>query len=93
MAGEEGQGQQARNVAHPLKRHVAAVIAGNALEFYDFITYAFFAVYIGRAFFPAGDAASSLLLSLATFGAGFITRPFRRTTLNTRCSTADGGLI
>jgi MFS family permease len=75
MAGEEGQGQQARNVAHPLKRHVAAVIAGNALEFYDFITYAFFAVYIGRAFFPAGDAASSLLLSLATFGAGFITRP------------------
>lgn len=59
----------------PLKRHVAAVVAGNALEFYDFLTYAIFAVYIGRAFFPNANPASSLLLSLATFGAGFITRP------------------
>ena len=57
-------------------RHVAAVVIGNALEFYDFLTYAFFAVYIGRAFFPSSNAASSLLASLGTFGAGFITRPF-----------------
>jgi MFS family permease len=56
-------------------RHVAAVVAGNALEFYDFVTYAFFAIYIGRAFFPSTDPASSLLSSLATFGAGFVTRP------------------
>jgi MFS transporter, MHS family, citrate/tricarballylate:H+ symporter len=56
-------------------RHVAAVVAGNALEFYDFVTYSFFAVYIGRAFFPSTDPAASLLSSLATFGAGFITRP------------------
>jgi hypothetical protein len=33
-------------VALPL-RHVAAVVAGNALEFYDFLTYSFFAVQIG----------------------------------------------
>src|SRR5579863_5370331 len=57
-------------------RVVAAVVIGNALEFYDFLTYAFFAVYIGRAFFPSSNAASSLLASLGTFGAGFITRPF-----------------
>lgn len=56
-------------------RHVIAVCAGNALEFYDFVTYAFFAVYIGRAFFPMAGASGSLLLSLATFGAGFVTRP------------------
>jgi MHS family citrate/tricarballylate:H+ symporter-like MFS transporter len=56
-------------------RHVAAVVVGNALEFYDFLTYAFFAVYIGRTFFPSGDPATSLLGSLGTFGAGFITRP------------------
>lgn len=31
-------------------KNVAAVVVGNALEFYDFLTYAFFAVYIGRAF-------------------------------------------
>jgi predicted MFS family arabinose efflux permease len=53
---------------------VAAVTAGNALEFYDFVTYAFFATQIGRALFP-GDASNSLLYSLATFGVGFLTRP------------------
>src|ERR1700733_16075754 len=56
-------------------RQVAAVVIGNALEFYDFLTYAFFAVYIGRAFFPSSDPTASLLASLGTFGAGFITRP------------------
>jgi MFS family permease len=52
-----------------------AVVIGNALEFYDFLTYAFFAVHIGHAFFPARNPSSSLLLSLATFGAGFLMRP------------------
>ncbi len=61
--------------AVPLKRHVAAVVAGNALEFYDFLTYSFFAIYIGDTFFPAKDPVTSLLASLATFGAGFATRP------------------
>ena len=56
-------------------RHVAAVTAGNALEFYDFLTYAFFAAQIGRTFFPSTDPATSLLASLATFGAGFLMRP------------------
>lgn len=56
-------------------RHAFAVFAGNGLEFYDFVTYAFFAVYIGRTFFPSDDPSLSLLGSLGTFGAGFITRP------------------
>ncbi|WP_249793546.1 MFS transporter [Bradyrhizobium cenepequi] len=45
------------------------------LEFYDFITYSFFAIQIGHTFFPAHDEYGSLMLSLATFGAGFVTRP------------------
>jgi MFS family permease len=56
-------------------RQVVAVVVGNALEFYDFLTYAFFATQIGRTFFPSASAEHSLLASLATFGAGFITRP------------------
>ena len=56
-------------------RHIAAVVAGNALEYYDFLTYAFFAAEIGRTFFPSNTPGSSLLASLATFGAGFLTRP------------------
>src|SRR5689334_21271188 len=57
------------------RRHVAAAVAGNALEFYDFTTYAFYAAQIGRTFFPSGSPLVSLMLSPATFGAGFVTRP------------------
>jgi MFS family permease len=57
------------------RRHIAAATLGNALEFYDFVTYAFFAIQIGHAFFPGRGGYGSLMLSLATFGAGFITRP------------------
>ena len=48
---------------------------GNGLEFYDFVTYAFFASQIGRTFFPSTTPGLSLLSSLATFGVGFLTRP------------------
>jgi MFS family permease len=62
--------------ASPSSRHaVAAAVLGKALEFFDFTTYAFFAVMIGKAFFPVTDGWFSLLLSLATFGVGFVTRP------------------
>ena len=54
---------------------VVAAVAGNALEFYDFGTYAFFAVFIGKAFFPASSEFTTLLLSVAVFGVGFVTRP------------------
>jgi len=57
------------------RRHVLAATIGNALEFYDFLTYAYFSIQIGHAFFPTQNAYGSLMLSLATFGAGFITRP------------------
>ena len=57
------------------RRRVAAATIGNALEFYDFLTYAFFSIQIGHAFFPAQSAYGSLMLSLAIFGAGFVTRP------------------
>jgi MFS family permease len=56
-------------------RHVMAVFIGNGLEFYDFLTFAYFAVYISRAFYPNGSPSAALLATLATFGAGFLTRP------------------
>jgi MFS family permease len=56
-------------------RHIAAVAAGNALGFYDFLTFSFFAIPIGRAFFPSHDASTSLLASLAVFWIGFLSRP------------------
>lgn len=54
---------------------IAAAVAGNAIEFFDFLAYSFYSVYIGRAFFPTRDEFFSLLLSLATFGVGFVMRP------------------
>jgi MFS family permease len=56
-------------------RHIIGAVAGNTLEFYDFLTYAFFAIQIGRAFFPSHSEFASLMLSLVAFGAGFVTRP------------------
>ena len=51
------------------------MVVGNGLEYYDFVTYAFFAAQIGRTFFPSNVPGTSLLASLATFGVGFLTRP------------------
>jgi MFS family permease len=56
-------------------RAAFAATIGNMLEFYDFITYSFFAIQIGHTFFPTQNEYGSLMLSLATFGAGFVTRP------------------
>jgi MHS family citrate/tricarballylate:H+ symporter-like MFS transporter len=54
---------------------LAAVMAGNGLEFYDFLIFGFFAVQIGAVFFPGQDPTASLLQTLAIFGVGFLTRP------------------
>jgi MFS family permease len=56
-------------------RHVTAAVVGNALEFYDFTVYATFASQIAHAFFPARTPFLGLILTLATFGVGFLTRP------------------
>ncbi|MGU7768650.1 MFS transporter [Burkholderia sp. MR1-5-21] len=56
-------------------RDVVAVVAGNALEFYDFTVYAFFSVFIGRAFFPSFSPATQVIASVAVFGVGFVARP------------------
>ncbi|MBN9486292.1 MAG: MFS transporter [Alphaproteobacteria bacterium] len=71
-AGARVDGRAAERV--PTKV-VMATVAGNAIEFFDFITYAYFAVYIGQTFFPANTEFMSLLLSVGVFGVGFVFRP------------------
>ena len=56
-------------------RLIAACTIGNALEFFDFVVYSFFAATIGKLFFPSADPAVQLLLSFATYGVGFFLRP------------------
>ncbi|HTA58066.1 MAG TPA: MFS transporter [Candidatus Baltobacteraceae bacterium] len=54
---------------------VVRVSSGNFLEMYDFMVFGYFASAIGKAFFPSNSAFGSLMLSLMTFGAGFLMRP------------------
>jgi MFS family permease len=54
---------------------VVRVSSGNFLEMYDFMVFGYYASAIGNAFFPSGNPFLSLMLSLMTFGAGFLMRP------------------
>ena len=54
---------------------VIRVSSGNFLEMYDFMVFGYYASAIGNAFFPSGSSFVSLMLSLMTFGAGFLMRP------------------
>lgn len=56
-------------------REICAASIGNALEFYDLLIYGYFAIVIGKLFFPTDDPTNSLLLSVASFGISFVTRP------------------
>jgi len=57
------------------RQAIVAGIAGNVMEWYDFSVYGYFATTIGRLFFPAQDAVSSLLAAFGVFAAGFLMRP------------------
>jgi MHS family proline/betaine transporter-like MFS transporter len=56
-------------------RVIAAASIGNALEWFDLLVYAYFAVTIAKVFFPSADATASLLATFGTFGVSFLVRP------------------
>jgi metabolite-proton symporter len=58
------------------RRVLFASMIGTTIEFYDFYIYATAAVLVfPRLFFAAGDPASAMLQSLATFALAFFARP------------------
>jgi MHS family citrate/tricarballylate:H+ symporter-like MFS transporter len=54
---------------------VIRVTSGNFIEMYDFFLFGFYAHQIARAFFPATSEYAALMMTFATFGAGFFMRP------------------
>lgn len=61
--------------AHSLRRTMLAGAIGNAIEFYDFIVYAYLASYFAAHFFPTHDPVAALLASYGAFATGMIMRP------------------
>jgi MFS family permease len=59
-----------------IRKVVFAAALGTAFEWYDFFVYGSLAVNFGAMFFPKGNETAALLAALATFGAGFVLRPF-----------------
>jgi MFS family permease len=69
-------GHADETVAHRLARGtLATIVLANAIEFFDYFCYTVFAAFIARAFFPHAVGPYGPLLALATFAAGFLSRP------------------
>lgn len=58
------------------KRIIFAAALGTVFEWYDFFVYGSLAAFFSTLFFPKGNETAALLAALATFGAGFVLRPF-----------------
>ena len=74
------EGGAIQNGAAPKGEHVKVVITallGNTLEWYDFFLYGTAAALVfNKLFFPQFDPAVGTIVAFATFGIGFIARPF-----------------
>jgi MHS family citrate/tricarballylate:H+ symporter-like MFS transporter len=61
-----------------IKSRLGAILrstSGNFLEQFDFFLFGFYATYISKAFFPAGNETTGLLLTFTTFWLGALMRP------------------
>lgn len=70
-----GPGAPVLRQAISTRRLIVVATIGNAFEFFDLTVYSFFAVLLGKLFFPLASSQQQLLLSVGAFGIGFIARP------------------
>ena len=72
-----------QTITHPpavSRRNILAAVIGNALEWYDFLAFAFMTPIVAKLFFPSNPAdpdnnINQILLTTAVFGVGFFMRP------------------
>ncbi len=64
-----------KTIAPSLPKIIIIGLIGNMMEWYDFAVYGYFAMIIGKLFFPMTDPAVSLIASFGAFAAGFLVRP------------------
>jgi MFS family permease len=65
---------QTRNSSSNWRGAMASTL-GNVLEWYDFVVFGFLSIIIAKQFFPSDSEYAALMLTTATFGAGFVVRP------------------
>lgn len=58
-----------------MAKAVLAGSVGNALEWFDYGLYGYFAAIISSQFFPSKDPITALMLTFIVFGVGFVMRP------------------
>lgn len=73
VSKEEQNGAKADDSV--MHRAIAGAAIGNALEWFDFGVYGYFAVTIGEVFFPTHDPTTALLSAFAVFAVAFVARP------------------
>lgn len=61
--------------ASRLSSVIVAATIGNALEWFDFLVYGFFAATLAEVFFPTGNSTVSLLITFGAFGLSYVARP------------------
>jgi MFS family permease len=69
-----------RTTTSASKKNILAAVIGNALEWYDFLAFAFMTPIVAKLFFPSNSAdpdnnINQILLTTAVFGVGFFMRP------------------
>src|SRR3954465_12128595 len=70
-SGGEGAGGMETAEGRRLTRVATAVVAGQAIEYYDFLLYgSAAALVLGPVFFPAADGRASTAAAFATFAIG-----------------------
>jgi len=66
----------ARQDTQSMRLIITASSLGTAFEFFDFYIYAMLTINISSTFFSGVNEITGYMLSLATFSAGFVIRPF-----------------
>ena len=61
--------------AASLPKVIAAGAIGNILEWFDFAVYGYFAVFIGKTFFPQSDPVAQVIGAFGIFAIGYLARP------------------
>ena len=65
----------AEPIARPRIRSIVGGLAGNLIEWYDFLAYSIFSIYFAKSFFPSDKPTVQLMNTAAIAAVGYVARP------------------